>query len=176
MTEKQIIQKIRNGDDSSYRKLFEENYNRLFRFMMQFSKKKDYDEVEEWVQKAFIKAFYGLSNFNLSSKFKTWLFTIAINEMKQEMGLLRNKLNSDEELDNHLIEEYANEFEWHYDMKIILEQISAEKKAVFILFEIEGYSHNEIANMLDISYAASRTILSRTKKELQTIWQKEFGK
>jgi DNA-directed RNA polymerase specialized sigma24 family protein len=44
---------------------------------------------------------------------------------------------------------------------------------VFLLYEVEGYSHAEIAKILGVGESASRTILTRAKKQLKELWKKE---
>ncbi|MBU0476009.1 MAG: sigma-70 family RNA polymerase sigma factor [Bacteroidetes bacterium] len=170
MTEKRLISKIKNGNSRAYKKLYDENVNSLFRFMMQFSKDKDF--VADWVQRAFIKAYNNINSFSGKSKFSTWLFSIAINEMKSDMRKYSSKniLRLDENTENLMAFDQINDFEWKQEMKQLLSDLDENKRLVFILFEIEGYNHNEIAAMLEISVANSRTTLSRTKQILKENW------
>ena len=61
-----------------------------------------------------------------------------------------------------------SEFEWEHDMKVILNELEETKRAIFILYEVEGYSHMEISEMLEISESSSRTNLHRARKILQS--------
>ncbi len=62
-------------------------------------------------------------------------------------------------------------FEWQLVMKNWLFELDEIKRSVFILFEVEGYSHSEIASMLNISEVNSRAILTRTKNFLREKWR-----
>lgn len=170
LAEKRLISKIRNGNSRAYRKLYEANVNSLFRFMLQFSK--DKDQVSDWVQRAFISAYNNIGSFSEKSKFSTWLFSIAINEMKTDQRKLstKNIFRLDENIENAIAEDRIDEFEWKQEMKHLLSKLDENKRLIFILFEIEGYNHNEIAEMLDISVSNSRTTLSRTKQILKKNW------
>src|SRR4030042_1490278 len=167
-----VIESVKNGNRNAFRKLFDDNVNQLFRFLCQFSKDKDL--VEDWVQRAFIKAYNNINSFAGNSKFSTWLFSIGLNEMKNDMRKLNRYRTEtiEEDLSDNVVSE-VNDFEWRHDMKWLLSDLDEDKKAVFILFEVEGYSHAEISEIMDISEAASRTILCRTKNYLKEKWIKQ---
>ncbi len=168
-SEKEVLLKARKGNNKAFKILYEQNVNSLFRFLMQFSK--DDDIVADCVQTAFIKAFSNIENFRGASRFSTWLFSIGINVMKDTLRSFYLQKKNDEMIENlDLHAEDIHDFEWHHDMRYLLEDIDDEKKAIFILHEVEGYSHNEIAEILGISEQNSRTRLSRTKQYLRVKW------
>ena len=166
------IEQGRNGSQRAFHKLYEANVDRLYRFMKQFSKSDM--EVEDWVQRAFIKAFNGLQQFRGNAKFSSWLFRIALNEMQSD----RRRMNPVEAVGT--LDETAkdstsahDDFEWNATMKTYLDGLDETKRMVFILYEVEGYSHLEIASMLGVGESTSRTILSRTKQLLKQQWNSE---
>ena len=75
-----LIERALDGDQSAYRDLYDHHVDYLFRFLMQFSQ--DRQIVADWVQQSFIKAFVKLDKFKGKSQFRTWLFSIGINEMR----------------------------------------------------------------------------------------------
>lgn len=165
----------RKGNQRAFKKLFEENVNIIYRFLCQFSKNPD--QVEEWTQRAFIKAFENIGRFEGNSKFSTWLIKIGINEMKTDFARVKDKKTvflEDEEFDSPVMVE--EEFEWKQDMKWLLAELDEFKRSVFILFEVEGYSHAEIADIMNISESLSRTTLCRVKNQLKEKWIKSRGK
>lgn len=172
--EKVLVQKVINGNTRAYKKLFDLNADKLFRYLTQFSG--DLDQVDDWVQRAFIIAFDKIHTFQFKSKFSTWLFTIAINEMRTDFRKLKKRtfteLDDSEALN---IYEENLEIDWKYEMKVLLNRLDELKKSIFILYEVEGYSHSEISEILDISEASSRTNLFRAKKILKEQYLKLQG-
>jgi RNA polymerase sigma-70 factor (ECF subfamily) len=76
--------------------------------------------------------------------------------------------------EQHESSESATEhIDWNDAMKVWLRDLDETKRAVFMLYEVEGYSHAEIASMLGIAESSSRTMLSRAKRFLQERWNKE---
>lgn len=161
--EQQLIEHARSGKEKAFKKLYELHVSPLFRFLNQFSDTRT--EVQDWVQQAFIKAFTRIGSFKQRSSFKTWLWRIAINEMKMD---LRSKTdfksleNIDPGTSRHQLP-----LESIISMRNEIDKLDARKKMVLLLYEVEGYSHAEIAEMLDVGESTSRTILSRTKSELR---------
>lgn len=61
------------------------------------------------------------------------------------------------------------------DILKLLNQIPDVQRSIFNLFEIEGYTHEEIGKMLDIPESTSRTYLTRAKQRLRKLYVEEFG-
>lgn len=169
--ESSLVHRARQGEQRAFRLLYEAHVDPLYRFLKQFSG--DHHEVEEWVQRAFIKAFRRLASFEERSRFSTWIFTIGLNEMRSDRR--RRTVLAFEPLDHApIVEETGtDQFQWDDLMREWLSELSDLKRAVFLLFEIEGYSHSEIAEMLGIREATSRTVLTRTKHWLRERWDQE---
>lgn len=167
-----LIRKTKNGDHKAFRELYNRNVAQLYRFMSQFSG--DKDQVADWVQRAFIKSYENITRFDGISLYATWLFKIAINEMRMDYRKAGRMLQSSFDEEEHGAGD-DSEFEWDQVMKGWLDKLDEIKRAVFVLFEVEGYSHAEIAAMLNLKESTSRTILTRTKKWLKEKWNEEYA-
>ena len=164
------IKKALRGDQRSFKLLYDQNVEQLYRFLRQYSE--DSHIVEEWVQRSFIKAYQHLDTFKGDSRFSTWLFSIALNEMRTDVRRKHLLVFSEQELPEQMVESEEERFAWHDSMKIILQNLDEQKRSIFLLFEVEGYSHAEIAIILHIGEGASRTLLCRAKQQLRTQWEK----
>ncbi|MBI3585734.1 MAG: sigma-70 family RNA polymerase sigma factor [Ignavibacteriales bacterium] len=174
--ETQWVNKARQGDHKAFKILYDIHIASLYRFMRQFSP--DTHEVEEWVQRAFIKAFNHLGSFDGKARFSSWLFRIAMNEMRMDRrraAIIPFTHPEDDEISSSPSNEKESDaWEWNETMRTWMQELDETKRMVFLLYEVEGYSHAEIASMLGISESTSRTILSRTKRYLKTRWQQEM--
>ena len=162
--ETSLIDLAIHGNQKAYKKLFEMNASSLFRFMMQFSANRE--EVNDWVQESFIQAFKSLEKFSRKSSFKTWLFKIALNKMRESKSLVWNQ--SLEPFENYFdipTENISLEISDHLFTEI--EKLEPIKKSVLILYEVEEYSHDEISELLGITSGQSRIILFLTKQQLK---------
>ena len=115
------------------------------------------------------------TNFDLSRPFKPWLRKILINTCINNYR--KKKINFTEDLDaakNYSdSEEILSEISYQEILDMI-RQLSPAYRAVFNLHVIEGYKHEEIAEMLNISVGASKSNLSKAKKNLQQILKEYF--
>ncbi|WAC03518.1 RNA polymerase sigma factor [Lacinutrix neustonica] len=139
-------------------------------------------EAEDVVQEAFIKAFSKLHQFKGDVTFGAWLKRIVINKSIDVLKLKKQRLVELEEV--HLkVVDASNDDKWLVHDDTTLEEIKAaidtlpEKyKYVLLLFLMEGYDHQEISDILNITEVASRTQLSRGKLKLQHVLKhKSYG-
>lgn len=168
-----IVEKCKQNDRKAQLKLYNQYCDGMFTVAMRFVK--DTMEAEDIVQEAFIKAFAKLHQYKAEVTFGAWLKRIVINK---SIDLLKSKKQQMLELDEvHLKVIDSNyEDEWLVDDAITLSEV---KKAiqklpdkyqyVVMLFLIEGYDHQEIAEILNITEVASRTQLSRGKAKLREL-------
>ncbi|WP_426430879.1 RNA polymerase sigma factor [Winogradskyella sp. HB-48] len=140
---------------------------------------KDTMEAEDIVQEAFIKAFSKLDQYRAEVSFGAWLKRIVVNRC---IDVLKSKKQRLIELEEHHLNVIdTNEgAEWLVDddttiedVKKAIEALPEKYKYVVMLYLIEGYDHNEISEILNISEVASRTQLSRGKQKLQTVLKTE---
>lgn len=164
--ESEWIQRARQGDRRAYKLLYDRHAAALFRFLHRFSSNRS--DVEEWVQRAFIKAFHQLDAFNEQARFSSWLFRIGINEMKDDGRKVGKILTMEPEALPGTAED--DDFEWEATMQTLLDELSESQRMVFILTEVEGYTHAEIAGMLGFTEGTSRSLLSRAKQHLRVRW------
>ena len=163
-----LVNLAKGNDRKAFRQLYELHVDPLYRFLHKFSS--DEHELEEWVQRAFIKAFRGIASFDGRSKFSSWLIRIAINEMKTDRRRTWCYAELSPDIEDGLTTEPDGEFEWQSTMNVLLDELSEDKRMVFMLFEVEGYSHAEIAAMLDIKEGSSRSMLTRARQHLKRKW------
>ncbi len=136
---------------------------------------KDSMEAEDIVQEAFIKAFAKLNQYKAEVTFGAWLKRIVINKSIDVLKSKKQRLIDLEEVHLNVVDnDYENE--WLVEDTITIEEVKAaiqelpEKyRYVVMLYLIEGYDHQEISEILNISEIASRTQLSRGKVKLQSL-------
>ena len=157
-----LINSAKKGNQSAFYELYNAHADLLFRFLTQFTQ--DRYQVQEWTQRAFVKAFAKLKTFEFKSRFKTWLFTIGLNEMRTDMRSRFNFVDLEEAPIPIEVEETEPE-QWEY-AKEAIRNLPPDKKIILLLHIAEGYTHKEISEMINIKEGTSRIILHRTKKEL----------
>lgn len=128
---------------------------------------KDVQQAEEVMLDGFFKVFTHLKEFKNQGSFEGWIKKIMV---RQSIDCLRknSKVNFQEEMEIGSAEH--NEMEGKYDTQHIqqaIDQLPEGYKMVFNLFVIEGYKHDEIAEMLKITEGTSKSQLHKARKMLQ---------
>ena len=128
--------------------------------------------AEDMAQEGFIKAFQKIDSFNEEVSFGAWLKRIVINQCLD--WLKKRKLNVIS-IDSQNIQ-VAEEENWEVDDSITIkciedsiDKLPANYKTVVKLFLLEGYDHQEIAQILNITEVASRSQLFRGKNKLKEL-------
>mgnify|MGYP000802623954 FL=1 len=137
------------------------------------------DTAEDLLQDGFVTLFSRLDSYKGNGSFEGWARRIFINTA---LMYLRKKdaLKMSEDIDNarNLASEYTSQIQdigYQELMKLIM-TLPTGFRTVFNLYVLEGYSHKDIAEMLDISETTSRTQLSRARVWLQNrIREKDAG-
>ncbi len=136
---------------------------------------KDAAEAEDVVQEAFIKAFEKLHQYKAEVTFGAWLKRIVVNKSIDYLKSKKQQVVALEEVHLKVIDT-PNDDNWLVDdgitiveVKNAISTLPEKYKYVITLFLLEGYDHQEISEILDISQVASRTQLSRGKQKLQEL-------
>lgn len=173
MFQSDSIEKCKQNNRIAQLQVYNQYCNGMFAVAMRFVK--DTMEAEDIVQEAFIKAFTKLHQYNAEVTFGAWLKRIVINKC---IDLLKSKKQHMLELDEvHLkVVDPSYENEWLVDDIITLDDVKEainklpdKYQYVVMLYLIEGYDHQEIAEILNITEVASRTQLSRGKAQLKEL-------
>jgi RNA polymerase sigma-70 factor (ECF subfamily) len=168
-----IIERCKHNDRKAQLKLYNQYCDGMYIVAKRFLK--DSFEAEDVVQEAFIKAFTKLHQYKAEVTFGAWLKRIVINK---SIDLIKSKKQQMLELDEvHLkVVDSGYEDEWLVDDTITLDEVKEainqlpdKYKYVVMLFLIEGYDHQEISEILNITEVASRTQLSRGKTKLREL-------
>jgi RNA polymerase sigma-70 factor (ECF subfamily) len=133
-------------------------------------------EAEDVLQESFIKIFKNICSFRQECSLETWIKRVVINTaLKQN----RSKLYLFPAFDvQDLNEDYQESSEFlsqlHYeDLLSMVQSLAPRYRVVFNLYAIEGYQHNEIAEMLGISEGTSKSQYSRAKQILKEMIEQE---
>ncbi|SHH37717.1 RNA polymerase sigma factor [Winogradskyella jejuensis] len=171
-----IIEKCRQNDRKAQLKLYNQYCNGMLVVAQRFVK--NTMEAEDVVQESFIKAFEKLEQYKAEVTFGAWLKRIVINKSIDLLKSKKQRLVDLEEVQLKVVDANYDE-DWSVnssvtvdDVKIAIQQLPEKYKYVVMLYLVEGYDHQEISEILNISEIASRTQLSRGKGKLKELLNK----
>jgi RNA polymerase sigma-70 factor, ECF subfamily len=132
------------------------------------------------VQDTFLKVQRSISSFRGQSSFVTWTFRILVNTCHDaRRKRTRKKEVASEDETGELLRPEPRAPSAHPTLRLALERALAEltrhQRDVFLLYEVEGFHHSEIAGMLEITEAASKNTLFQAKKNLRGMLEAPRG-
>tara|TARA_B110000908_G_C10219529_1_gene434594 strand:- start:587 stop:1144 length:558 start_codon:yes stop_codon:yes gene_type:complete len=140
-------------------------YNVAYRFM------KNSQDAEDLMQEAFIKAFRKIDSFKGEVTFGAWLKKIVVH---QSIDTLKSKKLDFLDVDENYLKIVVDDDNWEIsdgisaeEVKLAISQLPQKYELVLSLFLIEGYDHQEISQILNITQVNSRTQLLRGKQKLK---------
>lgn len=156
-------------------------YKKFYGFIMSVVMRyvKNIHDAEELANESFIRAFSKIGTFvgresgeQYDRLFRAWLARISVNISIDFLRVKKKLLNLDDvpEPEGHVSPVYIADTLEVADILKLLNQLPDIQKTIFNLYEVEGYSHDEIAALLDIPESTSRTYLTRAKKKLRALY------
>ncbi|UZH56734.1 RNA polymerase sigma factor [Salinimicrobium tongyeongense] len=178
MIQHQLIEACKQNDRRAQLKLYNKYCDGMYYVALRFIN--DPFEAEDAMQEAFIKAFQKLAQFTGDVSFGAWLKRIVINKCLDKLKARKLEMVAINEQVLGTVEEEEN---WNVDdhvgideVKASMQQLPEKYRYPLMLYLLEGYDHQEIAEILDISQVASRTLVHRGKKKLQDeLKEKRYG-
>jgi RNA polymerase sigma-70 factor (ECF subfamily) len=162
-----LVKDCKKNRPDAQRKLYERFSGKMFAVCLQYSK--DYTEAEDILQDGFIKVFTKISQFDFKGSFEGWVRRIMVNcalERYRKQNLLYT-VGEIRDYDSKLAcDDVMSEIS-SKELLGLIQELSPQYKMVFNLYAIEGYSHQEIGDMLGISVGTSKSNLSRARVILQ---------
>jgi RNA polymerase sigma factor (sigma-70 family) len=173
IAEEEIISHCKTGSLKYQELLYKRFYGYAMGISLRYSLTRD--DALEVVNDAFIKVFNSIKNYNSDRPFKAWLRTIIINtaidRRRKGLKLLLNvELENAEPIGSNAV---AIENLNAQDILKLMKELPPIQLTIFNLYEIDGYSHDEIAVLLAIPASSSRVYLSRAKEKLRTLLRSE---
>ena len=161
------------GEASSQRALYEKYKTPMFRVCLRYAKGRA--EAEDILQEGFIKVFTDLHQFKSTGALGGWMRKVIVNVALMHIRKKRVLFSSVE------IDDLSNEFITEEDvfaemnakaLTKIIQQLPDGYRAVFNMYVIEGFSHKEIAEQLNVSVGTSKSQLSKGKAMLRMMIEK----
>jgi len=167
MNEEQLVKACLDGNNAAQRQLYERYARRMMGLCLRYAV--NTEEAEDFLQDSFIKVFEKLHSFEFRGSLEGWVRRIVLNTVLDKLRRNIHFKNTDS-LDNHL-ELALNENPYQNlgakELIKVVQALPAGYRAVFNLFAIEGYTHKEIAILLNITESTSKSQYVRAKVQLQ---------
>ncbi|MBK9332534.1 MAG: RNA polymerase sigma factor [Ignavibacteria bacterium] len=164
--EVKFINDALKGSKEAFRRIFDDNVSKVYSVCFRFTA--DYDLAKELTQEVFITAWKKLTSFRYECRFSTWLHSIAVNQFLMHERTSKRIIAGREEYSKqrrHYVDQ--NNDDLNIDLQNAIMKLPDQAKAVLILHDVEGFMHNEIAEIMNIKTGTSKAHLHRARKLLR---------
>ncbi len=162
-----LIEKCRKQDQKSQMQIYKLYYRAMFNTCLRITSNSS--DAEDIMQESFLDAFQKLDQYSEEGSFGGWLKRIVVNNSIDYVN--KHQLQTEYKEHLEIVEDQSTDFEEKEirlkDIRTALKRIKDEYRIIISLFLFEGYDHEEISEILNISYNLSRTRYSRAKRKLQ---------
>ncbi len=179
--ESQLIARAQQGDEAAFSALYDAHRRRIYSLCLRMTG--NTAEAEDLSQEAFLQLFRKISTFRGESAFSTWLHRLAVNVVLMHLrrkGLQQISLDEvDTSQDEPVKRDYGED-----DRRLLgsidritlsraIEQLPPGYRTVFILHDVEGYEHNEIATIMNCSVGNSKSQLHKARMKMRE-WLRQY--
>jgi RNA polymerase sigma-70 factor, ECF subfamily len=165
--DRELIGRVLTGDASAERELYEAHVARVYRLAYRLAG--DRDRAEDYTQETFIRAFDHLETFRGHSTLSTWIVAIALSVTLN--GLRKTKRLRTREVIWDSAPEVGSGRRVEPDLKTRLtraiDDLPELYRTVFVMHDVEGYTHEEIAETLGVPAGTSKARLFRARGRLR---------
>lgn len=157
------VRRALDGDHAAFERLYHDHVGRIHALCMRMA---GHEVAEDLTQEVFIRAWKKLGTFKGDSKFGTWLHRLAINHVLSRRETMRRR-ESHHAYGDGLLARLAAPVRRSsgvaLDIERAIRELPERARDVFVLYDVEGYSHDEIAEALGVSVGTSKSQLHRAR-------------
>ena len=170
----ELAQRSAEGDSEAFEQIYRRHFRRVYALCLRMLG--DPTQAEDLTQDVFVNLFNKIGSFRGESAFTTWLHRMTVNQvlMYFRKASTRSEHTTDEgETPIQIVRGTENPNAMPVVDRIALERAIAQLppgyRTVFVLHDVEGYDHDEIARMLEVSEGTSKSQLHKARLKLRTL-------
>ena len=167
--EELLVERLKNADQKAQREVYDSHAKKMLAICRSYIADSYY--AEDCMINGFCKVFNHIKKFENKGSFEGWIRRIMVNECLTFLRSNKTLIYIDDSrvVDHDQIDDELEELEFTFDVEQVLQELPEAYRLVFNLHILEDYSHQEIANALNISVSSSKTQLFRAKSKLKEI-------
>ncbi|HVZ49470.1 MAG TPA: sigma-70 family RNA polymerase sigma factor [Gemmatimonadaceae bacterium] len=168
-TDQITIRRAINGDEAALRSIWTQHAPRIDAIVRRLVG--DPDLAADVAQEVWIQIFRALPSYRGDSQFSTWTHRIAVNRTLNALRSLRRLGKSEVEIEEHtaMVEHDGERAMLAQTIDEAVQKLSPGARAVFVLHDVEGYTHEEIAQELGITSGGSKSQLFKARAKLRRL-------
>jgi len=178
VTDYALAQAAAAGDMPAFEALYERHHRRVYSLCLRMTG--NTAEAEDLAQEAFIQLYRKVGSFRGESAFTTWLHRLTVNQVLmhfRKRGVRMEQTTDDGDVPVQVVKGTENPNQMPVIDRIALERaidkLPPGYRAVFVLHDVEGHEHEEIARLLGCSVGTSKSQLHKARMKLRTLLKRK---
>lgn len=171
-TETRWVERAQAGDRLAFEQLYRSHCDRIYGLCWRMCGG-DKGLAEDMVQEAFVRAWNKLHLFRGDSKFGTWLHRLTVNVVLSDRRIRVKRLQREREMVDGVERTLVGDRDvfagLRKDLEAAIAGLPERARTVLVLYDIEGYQHNEIAEMTGMAVGSSKAQLHRARKLVREV-------
>ncbi|GAA5099011.1 RNA polymerase sigma factor [Chryseobacterium ginsengisoli] len=163
-----LLSRLKKQDPAAQKVFYDQNVKKFLSVSRSYIS--DLYQAEDCLIKAFCKIFKNIESFRSEGSFEGWARRIVVNECLNFIKSHKTVFYLDDINQSYLEEIHEEDVVFDFNAQELLDQLPDAYRMVFNLYVFEDYSHQEIADALQISTAVSKTQLFRAKEKMRKIY------
>ena len=173
--ERNMIERASRGDAAAFNHLMAQHERRMYAVALRMCGNRE--DAQDCLQEAMLRVYRAIGGFKGQSSFSTWVYRITMNTCLDELRRKKNRQNTS--LDNLLDmgwspadesnapEKQAMRSELRRNLNRAIQELPEEMRSAVVLRDIQGFSYDEIARMLEINVGTIKSRISRGREKLR---------
>ena len=161
------VRRAAQGDHQAFERLYRDHVGRVYALAVRMAGDGLADDL---TQEVFIRAWEKLGSFRGDARFGTWLHRLAVNYILTKRASTRKREArhvADDGLVDRMVAPRKRSSGAALDLEQAVKMLPEGARQVFVLYDVEGYPHDEIAGMMNISVGTSKSQLHRARMLLR---------
>ena len=177
-TDYALAQRAASGDMPAFEELYERHHRRVYSLCLRMIGNQA--EAEDLAQEAFIQLYRKIGSFRGESAFTTWLHRLTVNQVLmhfRKKGVRLEQTTEDGDVPGQVVQGTENPHHMPVVDRIALDRaigaLPPGYRAVFVLHDVEGHEHEEIARLLGCSVGTSKSQLHKARMKLRNLLRQQ---
>ena len=166
-----LLEECRTGEISAFERLYELHGARMKSVAANLLG--NLADAEDAVQESFLKVYRGAAAFRGAARLSTWIYRVLVNSCYDMLRRRRRRpvevAAAGESRETAGFAVPASDHPLRLSLEACVRDLDPRRRAAFVLFEVEGFTHREVGDILGVPEGTSRTLLFEARRELQRL-------
>ena len=173
--ERDMIERASRGDAAAFNRLMEQHERRMYAVALRMCGNRE--DAQDCLQEAMLRVYRAIGGFKGQSSFSTWVYRITMNTCLDELRRKKNRQSTSLDSlldmgwspsdDTNAPEKQAIRSELRRNLNRAIQELPEEMRSAVVLRDIQGFSYEEIAHMLEINVGTIKSRISRGREKLR---------